>query len=85
MYQPETYVIALLFMLLSMACWGSWANTMKLTPGWRFQHFYWDYALGLLVMSLVFGLTLGSTDTGPLSFAQNLRQSVPAGKPEGMP
>jgi glucose uptake protein len=73
MYQPESYGIALLMMLLSMICWGSWANTMKLTPGWRFQHFYWDYVLGVLLMSLVWGLTLGSTNQGPQSFVQNLR------------
>jgi len=41
MYQPEAYGIALLFMILSMLCWGSWANTMKLTPGYAFQLYYW--------------------------------------------
>jgi glucose uptake protein len=72
MYQPETYGIALLLMLISMTCWGSWANTMKLTPGWRFQLFYWDYVLGVLLMSLIWGLTLGSMGGGPLSFLNNL-------------
>lgn len=75
MYQPEAYGIALAFMLISMICWGSWANTMKLTPGWRFQLFYWDYTLGVLLMSLVWGLTLGNTDDGPLSFFRNLQQA----------
>lgn len=45
MYQPEAYGIALLFMIGSMLCWGSWANTMKLTPGWAFQLFYGDTEL----------------------------------------
>jgi glucose uptake protein len=53
MYQPEAYGIALLFMIGSMLCWGSWANTMKLTPGWPFQLFYWDYVIGIVAASLL--------------------------------
>jgi len=45
MFLPETYQAALLLMILTMLCWGSWANTLKLCPGYRFQLFYWDYAL----------------------------------------
>src|SRR5258708_19772998 len=43
----------------SMVCWGSWANTVKLTPGWRFQSFYWDYVIGVLLGSFLWGLVLG--------------------------
>ena len=75
MYQPEAYAIALLFMIGSMLCWGSWANTMKLTPGWPFQLFYWDYVAGIIIASLFWGLTLGSAGTGPLSFLNNIRSS----------
>ena len=60
MYQPEVYGIALLFMIVSMLCWGSWANTIKLCPGYRFQLFYWDYVIGLIVAALFWGTTLGS-------------------------
>jgi glucose uptake protein len=60
MYQPEVYAIALSFMILSMFCWGSWANTMKLCPTYRFQLFYWDYVIGLLIGAAAWGLTLGS-------------------------
>lgn len=60
MYLPQSYGIALLFMITTMLCWGSWANTMKLSPGYRFQLFYWDYEIGLLVGILIWGLTLGS-------------------------
>jgi glucose uptake protein len=77
MYQPETYGIALLLMLLSMICWGSWANTMKLTPGWSFQLFYWDYAAGILLMSLLWGVSLGSIHGGASAFFANLRQADP--------
>jgi glucose uptake protein len=67
-YQPETYAIALSFMFVSMMCWGSWANTMKLCPGFRFQLFYWDYVIGLFVGVLVWGLTLGSMGSVGLPF-----------------
>jgi glucose uptake protein len=72
MYQPEAYAIALIFMIGSMLCWGSWANTMKLTPGWPFQLFYWDYVAGIIIASLLWGLTLGSLGGGQLSFLSNI-------------
>jgi glucose uptake protein len=75
MYQPEAYGVALLFMIGSMLCWGSWANTMKLTPGYAFQLFYWDYVIGIIAGSLFWGLTLGSLGGGPLSFLNNIRSS----------
>ena len=72
MYQPETYVIALLFMVISMLCWGSWANTVKLCPGYRFQLFYWDYVIGLLVGALAWGFTLGSIGSVGSPFLQDV-------------
>ena len=59
MYLPSTYAAQLAFLFASMVCWGSWANTVKLTPGWRFQSFYWDYVIGVLLGSFLWGLTLG--------------------------
>ena len=47
-------------MLISMFCWGSWANTMKLCPEFRFQLFYWDYVVGLILGSVVWGFALGT-------------------------
>jgi len=75
MYQPEVYGIALLFMVVSMFCWGSWANTMKLTAGYAFQLFYWDYVIGIIVGSLLWGFTLGSIGGGPLAFVPNIQQA----------
>src|ERR1700724_54537 len=75
MYQPEAYAVALMFMIGSMLCWGSWANTMKLTPGWPFQLFYWDYVVGIISASLFWGLTLGSAGGGQLSFLSNVRSA----------
>jgi glucose uptake protein len=74
-YQPEAYLTALLFMVGSMLCWGSWANTMKLTSRYAFQLFYWDYVFGILLGSIFWGFTLGSYGGGPLSFVSNIRQA----------
>jgi glucose uptake protein len=60
LYQPETYAITLLFMIISMLCWGSWANAVKFTPGYRFQLFYWDYVIGLILAASAWGISLGS-------------------------
>jgi glucose uptake protein len=73
MFIPQVYVVALLMMLLSMICWGSWANTQKLVGKWRFELFYWDYVWGILILSLLVGFTLGRTDAAsPDSFVNNL-------------
>jgi glucose uptake protein len=74
-YQPETYVVVLLFMILSMLCWGSWANTLKLCPGFRFQLFYWDYVIGLIAGAAGWGLTLGSSGSTGQSFLTDISQS----------
>ena len=75
MYQPATYAITLAFMIISMLCWGSWANTVKLCPGYRFQLFYWDYVIGLVVGVLFWGLTLGSAGAIGHPFLAALAQS----------
>src|ERR1700743_3717369 len=59
-------------MVLSMLCWGSWANTVKLCPGYRFQLFYWDYVVGLVAGALLWGLTLGTAGATGRSFAVDL-------------
>jgi glucose uptake protein len=72
MFQPESYTLALSFMVISMICWGSWANTIKLCPGYRFQLFYWDYVIGVVAGSLVWGFTLGSMGPSGRSFFLDL-------------
>ncbi len=71
MILPTTYLTALLLTVLTMLCWGSWANTFKLAGGkWRFELFYYDYSLGVLVTSLLIAFTFGAL--GPdLSFMDN--------------
>ena len=75
MYEPQTYGAALCVMIASMLSWGSWANTMKLVPRWPFQLYYWDYVIGVILISLIAGLTLGSLDSGADSFLVNLRSA----------
>jgi glucose uptake protein len=73
MFTPHTYTTALCLMTLSMLCWGTWANTQKLTRQWPFELYYFDYTLGFLVCAVIFGLTLGQTDpSSPDSFFLNL-------------
>jgi glucose uptake protein len=74
MFIPAVYAVALAMIIYSMIAWGSWVNTYKLCPGWRFELFYWDYVWGILLMAVVLGFTLGNTDpASPDSFVQNLR------------
>ena len=68
MFLPETYQAALFLMILSMLCWGSWANTLKLCPRYRFQLFYWDYVIGLAAGAILWGLTAGSMGHTGLPF-----------------
>ena len=60
MFTPQTFTVALIMTIVSAVCWGSWANTYKLTRGYRFELFYWDYAVGIVAAALIGALTLGS-------------------------
>jgi glucose uptake protein len=59
-------------MILTMLCWGSWANTFKLSGKWRFELFYYDYAIGVLLMAIVVGLTFGSMGDKLLTFVDDI-------------
>jgi glucose uptake protein len=73
MILPQTYVSALLLMILSMLCWGSWANTYKLAGRkWRFELFYFDYAFGVMIASLILALTVGTLGFDGFSFLDDL-------------
>lgn len=73
MFIIENYQLAVFLCVITMLCWGSWANTQKLaSKKWSFSLFYWDYTLGVILLSLVFGLTLGSTGDSGQSFLPNL-------------
>ena len=79
MFIIHSYGLAVLFCLITMLCWGSWANTQKLAARtWRFELFYWDYVLGILALALVLALTLGSTGDMGRSFLPDVRQASTA-------
>jgi glucose uptake protein len=72
----ESYPVAVLMCIITMICWGSWANTQKLaSKEWRFQLFYWDYAVGVFLLSLILAFTMGSTGDAGRSFLADVRQA----------
>jgi glucose uptake protein len=76
MFILESYSLAVFFCIITMLCWGSWANTQKLAEkSWRFELFYWDYVIGIVLLSVVFAFTLGSTGGQGRSFLADLQQA----------
>jgi len=76
MYIINSYTLAVLFCVITMICWGSWANTLKLsTKDWPFQLYYWDYSIGLVLTALLLAFTLGSSGTGGRAFITDLMQA----------
>lgn len=71
MILPTTYLSALLLTILTMICWGSWANTTKMTGKWRFELYYFDFSFGVLLTATILAFTLGSMGVN-LSFQDNL-------------
>ena len=64
---PTTYAVALGLTVLTMLCWGSWANTMKMSGKWRFELFYFDYSIGLFLAALIAAMTFGSYEMGTVA------------------
>jgi glucose uptake protein len=76
MFIIQSYSTAVLFCIITMLCWGSWANTQKLaSSSWRFELFYWDYVLGILLMAIVLGHTMGSSGTEGRPLMEDLHQA----------
>ena len=80
MFYVTNYAFAVVLCVVCMLCWGSWGNTQKLAgKSWRYELFYWDYVVGLLLFSLLAGFTLGSCGDDPAwGFAANLKASFGA-------
>lgn len=76
MFIVQNYSLAVFFCVITMICWGSWANTQKLSAStWRFELFYWDYVIGIVVFSLLLALTLGSVGEQGRAFTSDLFQA----------
>jgi len=72
----QSYSVAVIMCFVTMLCWGSWANTQKLaSKEWRFQLFYWDYSIGVLLLALVLAFTAGSFGSEGRSFLLDLKQA----------
>lgn len=76
MYIVDSYILAIIFCFITMLCWGSWGNTQKLAgKKWRYELFYWDYVIGILLLAVVFAFTLGSYGGEGRSFLIDLKQA----------
>lgn len=76
MFILQSYLPAVIFCFITMLCWGSWANTQKLAGReWRFELFYWDYAIGVVLLSVIFAFTLGSIGSEGRIFIQDIGQA----------
>ncbi|MFV0590201.1 MAG: GRP family sugar transporter [Draconibacterium sp.] len=76
MFIVNSYILAIVFCFITMLCWGSWGNTQKMAgKTWRYEFFYWDYVIGVLIMSVLFAFTLGSMGENGRSFLPDLAQA----------
>lgn len=76
MFIVENYPMAVVLCFITMLCWGSWGNTQKLAAkNWRYELYYWDYVLGMLLFSLILGFTFGSIGSHGRPFIEDLSQS----------
>jgi glucose uptake protein len=75
MFTPPSLTIALLMTITSAICWGSWANTYKGVKNYRFELFYWDYAIGIFLISLFLAFTMGSSGHDSFSFLNNVQSA----------
>lgn len=74
MILPGSYTMALIVVILGMLAWGVWANTFKaISGGFRFELYYFDFAIGVVIASLVIALTAGSLGFDGFSFSDDLR------------
>src|SRR6187402_3608379 len=76
MFIIENYSLAVVFCVITMLCWGSWANTQKLaSKTWRFELFYWDYVIGIMLFSIFSALTMGSIGDHGRGFIADIKQA----------
>lgn len=76
MFIVDNYPLAVVFCFVTMLCWGSWGNTQKMaSKSWRYELYYWDYVIGMVLFSLLSGFTLGSFGSEGRSFAADLAQA----------
>lgn len=78
MFEVQSYFLAITLSFVAMICWGSWQNTRNLIDkSWRFELFYWDFSIGIVLLSLIAAFTLGSIDPTNRTFVQDVVQAAP--------
>lgn len=76
MFVVNSYIMAVVLCVVTMLCWGSWGNTQKLaSKSWRYELFYWDYVIGMLLFSLVIAFTMGSVGEQGRPFIEDITQA----------
>ena len=77
MFIVNNYALAVIFCLITMICWGSWGNTQKMVSNnnWRYELFYWDYVIGMVLFTILLGFTMGSIGDEGRSFVSDLSQA----------
>ena len=76
MFIVHSYLLAVIFCFVTMLCWGSWGNTQKMAgKTWRYELFYWDYVIGMVLFALLLGLTMGSIGDQGRPFIEDLMQA----------
>ncbi|MGM9742236.1 MAG: GRP family sugar transporter [Candidatus Cryptobacteroides sp.] len=76
MFIVKSYMLAVLFCFITMMCWGSWGNTQKLaSKNWRYELFYWDYVIGMVLFALLISFTMGSIGQEGRPFLKDLAQA----------
>lgn len=75
MFIVNSYTLAVIFCFITMICWGSWGNTQKLaSKKWRYELYYWDYTIGILLFALLLVFTLGSYGSDGRGFLEDIQQ-----------
>ena len=75
MFIVSNYLLAVVFCFITMLCWGSWGNTQKMAAkSWRYELFYWDYVIGMVLFALLIAFTMGSFGTEGRPFLEDIAQ-----------
>lgn len=78
MFVVNSYSLAVIFCFITMLCWGSWGNTQKLAgKTWRYELFYWDYVIGMVLFAILLGFTMAS---GPRAVPSSKTSRRPNGE-----
>ena len=76
MFIANSQFLAVILCFITMLCWGSWGNTQKMAAkSWRYELFYWDYVIGMVLFSLILAFTLGSFGAEGRHFIDDLAQA----------